>query len=213
MQFPLNRPEYISPPLRKTNLQRDPFVQLTQWIKEAEDANAPLPETMCLATIGLDGSPAARMVLLKGLQPEGLDFFTCLQSQKANQLSADPRACLDFWWSPLNRQVVVSGQVEPLRRKLVEKYFETRPRGSQIAATISRQSAPSPSRDDLEDRWQKMENQFEGEQIPCPDHWGGFRLVPERFEFWQGREDRLHDRFEFLPTEEAGLWDINRLDP
>jgi pyridoxamine-phosphate oxidase len=189
------------------------MAQLAAWLKEAEAAGNPLPEAMCLSTVGEDGGPASRMVLLKGLQPEGLDFFTCLKSAKAAHLAADPRACMDFWWSSLHRQVVVGGQVEPLRRKKVERYFQSRPRGSQVAATASRQSHESSGRQDLEERCREIEARFEGVPIPCPDHWGGFRLVPNRFEFWQGREDRLHDRFAYLPSEEAGYWRIQRLDP
>ena len=213
MQFPLERPEYSSPPLARADLHSDPVAQLAAWLEEAGAAGNPLPEAMCLSTVGEDGGPASRMVLLKGLQPEGLDFFTCLESAKASHLAADPRACVDFWWSSLHRQVAIGGQVEPLRRQVVEEYFQSRPRGSQVAATASRQSHESSGRRELEERCREIEARFEGLPIPCPDNWGGFRLAPDRFEFWQGREDRLHDRFVYLPSEDAGAWRIKRLDP
>ena len=116
-------------------------------------------------------------------------------------------------WQLLHRQVTIGGQVEPLRRQVVEEYFQSRPRGSQVAATASRQSHESSGRQELEERCLEIEARFKGQPIPCPDNWGGFRLAPDRFEFWQGREDRLHDRFVYLPSEDAGAWRIKRLDP
>jgi pyridoxamine 5'-phosphate oxidase len=199
-------------PLRKADVHADPLAQFQAWFREASDAGLRLPEAVVLATATEDGVPSARMVLLKGADERGFSFFTNTESRKADELEANDRAALLFYWDPLGRQVRIEGRAAPVRRDESAEYFDTRPRGSQIAAWASRQSTVLEGRDELEAEVQRRAAEFEGDDVPLPPWWGGYRLVPERYEFWQHRDDRLHDRLAYEP-DGAGGWRIVRLSP
>lgn len=182
------------------------------WFGEARDSGMELPEAVALATATLDGAPSARMVLLKGADERGLVFFTSYLSRKSRELEANPRAALLFHWQPLGRQVRVEGQVERSLREETERYVRSRPRGSQVSALASPQSEVVESREWLEAKVAELAARYADEDPPVPDHWGGYRLVPMQWEFWQHREDRLHDRLRYTPGP-AGGWTIERLGP
>ncbi len=201
----------MNPPLRRRDLGPDPFAQFRAWFEAAREAELPLAEAMTLATASADGAPSARVVLLKGID-HGFLFFTNYESRKGRELTANPRAALVFHWQPLGRQVRVEGSVERTTREESVAYFASRPRGARIGAWASPQSKPIPSRSQLEERLVATAAEHEGEDIPLPPAWGGFRLVPSLFEFWQHGDDRLHDRFVYEPAEEGG-WRITRLAP
>jgi pyridoxamine 5'-phosphate oxidase len=166
---------------------------------------------MTLATATPDGQPSARIVLLRGLDQRGLVFFTDYRSRKSRDLLANPRAALVFHWHPLERQVRVAGAVSRVSTEESEAYFRTRPRGSQLGAWGSEQSAPVPDRAAIERAVDLADRRFAGGEVPCPPHWGGFRVRPEEFEFWQGRANRLHDRLRYSQVD--GRWRIDRLSP
>ncbi len=189
----------------------DPVQLFGQWYEAARKAGILLPEAMTLATASADGAPSARMVLLKGFDEHGFEFYTNLGSRKAEEMTANPRASLCFHWGVLQRQVRVEGGVTGLSRETSAAYFRTRPRGSQIGAWASRQSQPLEDREMLARRLREIEKRFEGGAVPLPDFWGGFRLDPQRIEFWQGRADRLHDRLLF--QRERDGWSSRRLYP
>jgi pyridoxamine 5'-phosphate oxidase len=192
-------------------LVTDPLDVLVNWQEQSRAAGHALPEAMTLATVGADGHPHARTVLLKDRVGRGLTFFTNYGSQKARDLEGHPRACLLFHFARLERQVNVQGGVRKVSREESEAYFATRPRESQLSAWASTQSAPIGSRAELEARYQEVSERFQGGEVPCPPHWGGFRLEAERVELWIGRPGRLHDRVEFL-WNGAG-WGKRRLCP
>jgi pyridoxamine 5'-phosphate oxidase len=197
--------------LRRAELADDPFEQFGRWYELAE-REVPLPEAMTLATVGDDGAPDARMVLLKGHGPDGFRFFTNYESAKGTQAATDPRAALVIYWREQDRQVRVRGSLERLPAAESDAYFATRLRASRLGAWASPQSQPLPDRDALEARLREAEAKWEEENdIPRPDHWGGFLLAPETIEFWQGQRARLHDRF--LYTRGPGGWRIERLAP
>ena len=189
----------------------DPVQLFGQWYEAARKAGILLPEAMTLATASADGAPSARMVLLKGFDEDGFEFYTNLGSRKAEELTANPRAALCFHWGVLQRQVRIEGSVTRLSRETSAAYFRTRPRGSRIGAWASRQSQPLEDREMLARRLREIEKRFEGGEVPLPDFWGGFRLDPQRIEFWQGRADRLHDRLLF--QRERDGWSSRRLYP
>lgn len=190
----------------------DPFEQLKIWLQESETADLPLHNAMTLATVDTDGMPQARIVLLKGIRGRGLDFYTNTSSAKATQLQFEPRASVLFFWSELERQVRISGECQPLCREDVERYHRSRPRSSQISAWASAQSTEVPDRATLEQAWDHMAAEFEGKEVPAPPYWGGYRLIATRFEFWQGRESRLHDRIVYQ-QEKQDSWSRHRLSP
>ena len=190
----------------------DPYELFARWFEDAEASGLLLPESMTLATATPDGRPSARMVLLKGVGPDGLRFFTNYGSRKAAELDANPHAALCFHWSVLERQVRVEGRVERLSGEASAAYFATRSRGSRIGAWASRQSRSIPDRAGLEAQVAEIEARFAGREVPLPDFWGGYRLLPDRFEFWQGRANRLHDRLAYTPRADGG-WEITRLQP
>ena len=189
----------------------DPIQLFGQWFEAARKAGILLPEAMTLATASADGAPSARMVLLKGFDQRGFEFYTNLGSRKANELTANPRAALCFHWGVLQRQVRIEGSVRALSRETSAAYFRTRSRGSRIGAWASRQSESLMEREQLERRVEATEKRFEGREVPVPDFWGGYRLDPERIELWQGRADRLHDRLLFERDGEG--WGCRRLFP
>jgi pyridoxamine 5'-phosphate oxidase len=175
----------------------DPVALFRRWYRDAQESGIRLAESATLATCTPDGRPSARMVLLKSFGDDGFDFYTNYGSRKARELDENPRAALVLYWNALERQVRIAGTTERLSPAESEAYFRTRPRGSQLSAWASRQSAEVESRAELERRMKEAEERFRGREVPCPDYWGGYRLRAERIEFWQGRLNRLHDRIEF----------------
>ena len=206
------RNAYCRGKLQRADLHQDPIEQFNLWLKDAIDAGIVEPTAMSLATTGADGRPLVRTVLLKGLDPRGFVFFTNLESRKARQLEENPNAALLFPWLVLERQVIVAGPAEKLSSAEVLKYFLTRPRESQIAAWASRQSTVISSRKILEMEWAKLKAKFDAGQVPLPSFWGGYRVKPVTIEFWQGRQNRLHDRFEYT-LQPDGSWRLDRLAP
>ncbi|UCF20406.1 MAG: pyridoxamine 5'-phosphate oxidase [Gemmatimonadota bacterium] len=189
----------------------DPLALFGRWFREAEQSGIYLPEAMTLATISADGGASARMMLLKGFDERGFRFFTNYESRKSQELLARQRAALVFHWARLHRQVRVEGEVFRLSDDESAEYFRSRPRGSQLGAWASKQSSVLASRRQLEERYRQLESRFRGSEVPLPPFWGGFRLLPHRIEFWQGRANRLHDRLQF--TRKGDGWKVVRLSP
>lgn len=198
--------------LWRGRLDTDPIAEFQNWMEQARSAGIDEPNAMALATTGPDGQPSARMVLLKEVSQSGFVFFTNYGSQKGRELDRNPRAALVFYWPQMHRQVRVTGRVSKTTRSQSEAYFETRPRGAQLAAWASWQSSPIPDREALEARVRKMEARFADKAVPAPPNWGGYRLRPEAIEFWQGRPNRLHDRLRYSRGPN-GTWKIERLAP
>ncbi len=199
-------------PIDPGTLDPDPLRQLRTWVTEAEEAGEPMPDAMALATASADGAPSVRMVLLRGIDALGLRFYTNRGSRKGRDLAVNPRGALVLHWPALHRQVRLAGGVETLSDDESVPYWSSRPRGSRLAAWASVQGAPIGSRQELEARVAEMNDQFPTDVIPLPPFWGGYRLIPEVCEFWESREDRLHDRVEYLPAAEGG-WRRRRLQP
>ncbi len=197
-------------PLERSDLDPDPLRQFAAWFREAQ-GRVRAPEAMAIATASRDGAPSLRMVLLKGFDERGFVFFTRYDSRKGRELAENPRAALLLYWDPLGRQVRIEGDVARVVREESDEYFHSRPRGAQLAALASRQSEVLGDRVELESRYSDLERELEGQDVPLPKAWGGFRLVPDAYEFWQHRENRMHDRFRY--RRDAECWTIERLSP
>jgi len=204
------RNEYTRESLDERSVDADPFRQFDAWMREALEAKVPEPTAMTVATIDAHGRPAARICLLKGADERGFVFYTNYESRKGHDLAAHPSAALVFFWKELERQVRIEGTVETVTPEESDAYYRTRPLGSRIGAWASPQSARLASREWLEARWSDLSRAY-GEDPPRPAHWGGYRVLPEAFEFWQGRRSRLHDRVVYARAD--GAWSILRLAP
>lgn len=197
--------------LDKSDLHADPFQQFDRWYKEYQQTKPPEPSAMVIASASKDGWPAVRYVLLKSHESDGFVFFTNYESAKARQLMENPKAALAFYWNVHNRQVRVRGRVEKVSTEESDQYFATRPLESQLSAWASKQSETIESREWLEARMNDFREKYKDGKVPRPPHWGGFRVIPERIEFWQGRTSRLHDRFVYVLDGKA--WRVERLSP
>jgi len=204
------RQEYMRAGLHEKDLAEDPLIQFGNWFAEALRSGIALPNAMTLATATREGRPAARTVLLKGFDSGGLVFYSNYRSRKGREIEENPRAMLLFCWAELERQVGIEGSVTRVSAAESDEYFASRPLGSRLSAVVSPQSEPVPSREVLETRLEEAAKRWR-DSPPRPEHWGGYRLAPERFEFWQGRQDRLHDRLCYRRA--AGGWKIERLAP
>jgi pyridoxamine 5'-phosphate oxidase len=206
------RREYARARLDEANVSRDPITEFARWFEEAVKAEVQEPNAMTLASVSPDGAPSARIVLLKGFDERGFVFYSGYESRKGRELAQNPRGALCFYWDPLGRQVRIEGGVEPVTQEESEAYFRTRPRGNQISAWASAQSEPIASRSELEAAAREIERRYQGQEVPPRVGWGGYRLVPEIYEFWQHREDRLHDRLLYRRGP-SGEWGLSRLAP
>ena len=205
------RNEYTRAGLSEADVEPDPISQFRAWFEDALAAGLHEPNAMTLATSTPDGKPSARGVLLKGFDERGFVFYTNYDGRKAAELERNPRAALVFYWGELERQVRIEGRVVLVSKDESDAYFESRPRGSRLGAWASEQSRTIDGRERLEARLRELEREYEGRNVPRPTFWGGYRVEPEAIEFWQGRENRLHDRIVFRQTE--GGWEIERLQP
>jgi pyridoxamine 5'-phosphate oxidase len=206
------RRDYARHSLSEHEVDRDPFRQFHVWFDEARAAETIEPNAMSLATATPAGVPSVRVVLLKEFDERGFVFFTDYRSRKGEEMAANPQAALCFWWGELQRQVRLQGRITKVSQAESEAYYRQRPRGSRLGAWASTQSSVIPSREQLESAIADLEQRYEGkEDIPLPDHWGGYRLQPVSFEFWQGRPSRLHDRIEY--TRDGSAWTVRRLSP
>jgi pyridoxamine 5'-phosphate oxidase len=197
--------------LEAQDLDPDPIVQFGGWLRDALQSGIVLPNTMVLATATSQGRPSARMVLLKGFDERGFTFYTNYESRKGRELAANPQGALVFYWAELERQVRVAGSVERVARAESQEYFESRPLGSRLGAWASRQSEVIDGRRQLEEKLRALTLEYADENVPLPPYWGGYRLAPDEIEFWQGRENRLHDRF--LYRRSGNGWTVDRLSP
>lgn len=207
------RKSYEKDSLNEVDVPGNPMELFQSWFSDAEahpgieEANA-----MSLATVGADGFPRTRIVLLKQFSSEGFQFFTNYESEKGKAIEANPGVCLSFFWPALERQVIISGEARPIPAEESDRYFHSRPRGSRLGAIASDQSTVIPNREYLEEKLSGLERSFEDKEIPRPAHWGGYQVVPGEFEFWQGRQNRLHDRIRYR-SEAASDWILERLSP
>ncbi|MFN5064739.1 MAG: pyridoxamine 5'-phosphate oxidase [Aphanizomenon sp.] len=206
------RKDYTLQDLSEKEIDSNPFVQFKIWFGQSLAAQLPEPNAMTLATCTPNGRPSARMVLLKDFDERGFVLFTNYNSQKGQELTANPLAALVFWWAELERQVRIVGTVEKISSAQSDSYFEIRPAYSRLGAWASNKSEVIASRDILESQLQEFERVYQNQEVPRPPHWGGFRVIPQEIEFWQGRSSRLHDRLLYTRLD-AGGWKIERLSP
>lgn len=204
------RREYMRASLDEQDTDADPIRQFERWFHEARQADVPEPNAMSVSTVGANGRPSSRILLLKDMGPNGFTWFTNYESRKGRELAENPHAALLFFWVELERQVRIEGRVERVAAEESDAYFQIRPLGSRIGALASEQSRPIDNRQALEERFLHTEQQY-GEHPPRPAHWGGYRLIPDTMEFWQGRSSRLHDRILYTLHEEG--WRRQRLQP
>jgi pyridoxamine 5'-phosphate oxidase len=200
-------------PLDIADLGSDPIVVFRRWFEDARAAGLAMPEAMALATTARDARPSLRWVLLKDVDERGgFSFFTNYDSRKARELADNPHAAVAFYWEPLSRQVRIEGRIERLSDADIAAYWHSRHRASQISALVSKQSRPVPGRELMDQLRDEARRLYDGREVPRPEHWGGYRVVPEAIEFWQGREHRFHDRFRF-ERDGRGAWQVSRLWP
>jgi len=213
MEIPIEqlRRDYRLRSLDESDVNPDPSVEFGLWFSQAISARLHEPNAMAVASVSADGHPSVRTVLLRAHDHQGLVFYTNFDSRKGLEMLNHPWAALHFWWGPLERQVRIEGRVEQVDSQTSDHYFSTRPRGSQIGAWVSNQSEAIEGRHVLEERVIDLTNRFEGQEVPRPPNWGGFRVVPNLYEFWQGRPDRLHDRLQYQRI--GNTWSIQRLAP
>jgi pyridoxamine 5'-phosphate oxidase len=204
------RRDFATDGIRKTDMAADPFTQFAAWMNDAIESDVLDPNAMTVATVDSDNKPSARVVLLKAFDATGFVFFTNYESKKGRDLDANANASFNFFWPQLHRQVAIRGSVEKTSREESEKYFKSRPVDSQLAAWASAQSSEIASREFLEERFNEFRKKFDT-QVPLPPFWGGFRLTPDKFEFWQGRQNRMHDRIVY--TLDGDAWQMSRLSP
>jgi len=205
------RRSYTRDGLSDGEIEDDPVKMFRRWFDEAVHSEVMEPNAMSLATAGSDGVPSVRLVLLKGIEDSAISFFTNYESDKALEIEQNRTVAVSFWWPELERQVRMKGKAEKMSRSESEEYFQSRPRESQIGAWVSDQSRPIESRDELKERQDEIIQKFEGKTVPTPLHWGGYRIILEEIEFWQGRPARLHDRIVY--KKENGVWKFQRLQP
>lgn len=207
------RKSYEKSELTETSIRENPMEQFQKWFHEVEASEGvDEPNAMTVSTIGLDGFPKSRVVLMKKFTFEGFIFYTNYQSEKGKAIAANPSVCLSFFWPNMERQVIIKGKAEKIAENLSDGYFESRPKGSQLGAVVSDQSEVVPSREHLEGKLKELEQEYEGKEVPRPDYWGGFLVRPVSIEFWQGRPNRLHDRIRYTLDENFD-WKIERLAP
>lgn len=205
------RQDYRSAELAEADVDKSPFIQFEKWFKEAVAAQLFEPNVMTLATADLSGRPSARILLLKGFDENGFVFYTNYASKKGVEMAENPQAAMVFFWADLERQVRIDGRIEKVDAETSAAYFHSRPKGSQIGATASAQSSVIADRAVLEDRVLELTEEFKDKEVPKPEHWGGYILIPTLIEFWQGRSSRLHDRISYELVD--GMWTISRLAP
>ncbi len=205
------RHEYLKSGLEHADLLSDPVEQFSSWFNQAKDTDIPDPNAMVLSTVSSDGQPSQRTVLLKYYDKNGFVFFTNKASRKAHEIAENPKVNLHFVWLELERQISIAGTATPISAAESARYFMTRPRNSQIAAWVSNQSSAISSRNLLMQKFMEMKQKFKSGDVPLPSFWGGYRVSPSSIEFWQGRENRLHDRFLYTPAENG--WQVERLAP
>ena len=206
------RLDYRSASLSKSDVDKNPFKQFSKWFKEALNAKVTEPNAMTIATSSKSGIPSARIVLLKEFDENGFVFYTNYNSQKGKELEENPNAAIIFFWGDLERQIRIEGTVEKVTEKEATEYFQSRPKGSQLGAHTSPQSETIPNRSFLEYKLADLEKEYHYKDIPKPTHWGGYRVIPNKIEFWQGRTSRLHDRIVYLKNNDQS-WRFERLAP
>jgi len=197
--------------LNETSVDKNPFIQFTKWYESILNSKLNEPTAMMLSTTDVSGNPSARIVLLKEIDNSGFVFYTNYGSRKGKDMKENPKAALTFFWDEVRRQIRIEGRIQKIRREISKEYFSTRPRESQIGAWVSAQSSVIPNRELLENKYIELKEKFGNKDIPLPDFWGGYRLIPNYFEFWQGRENRLHDRICY--KKENNEWKIFRIAP
>ncbi len=207
------RREYLRGGLSRSDLEKDPVVQFTQWFEQAQKTDIPDSTAMVLATVNGKGRPSQRTVLLKYYDEKGFVFFTNFSSRKATEMKENPHVSMIFVWLELERQVIINGTAEKVSTAESAKYFMSRPKDSQMAAWVSSQSHPISSRQMLMQKFQEMKTKIGEGKVPLPTFWGGYRVVPQEVEFWQGRKNRLHDRFLYTKDSATGGWSTERLAP